>query len=377
MKILFVVDTFSMGGAEKSILAIASKMRRAKPVVCSLYDVNTLANSFIDAGVEIIELKLSKSVSDFTSARALRRVIEAVKPDIVHATLFRAEMACRIALWRKENPVLVGSFVGDTYGTERYRELTYFARVKLRGLQVIDRFTSRRVSIFVSISEFLRKSYEWKLGIPREKIVVIPRGRDIVRFLFSEHSIVSEHVRFVAVGRLIKLKGHADLIRAFVKVHELYPGSSLKIAGEGGERGRLQQLISELGLSSNVQLLGNVKDIAGLLADSDIFVFPSHYEGQGGVLVEAMLSGIPIIASDIDVVRESVTHNYSGILTEVRNVDTMAHSMQWAIQNYETAKKFAVHAREVALKRFDIDVVVANYEDLYESLIGGKEEWRN
>lgn len=365
---LYVIDTLSMGGAEKSILAIASQLKNFTPVVCSLFADSTLLSQYQDAGVSVIQLKLPKTASNIRCAAALTKVIRKESPDIVHATLFRSEIVSRYALWFNNKTILVGSFVGDTYNDQRFAELGYFARKKLRLLQYLDRVTSGRVNAFMSISEFLKQSYISKLSINENKIVVIPRGR-VIYPLKTAAPVRNDRLSFVAVGRLIKLKGHAELIRAFDLVRKIQPNISLEIAGAGPEEARLRALIEDLSLSDHVKLLGNVMDVPTLLSRCDVFVFASHYEGQGGALVEAMLAGKIIIASDIPVVQESITDQSTGLLFKVKDVQSLADRMKWVIDNVHESTRLAANARLTAVEKFDIQTTVFRHEELYRKLM--------
>jgi glycosyltransferase involved in cell wall biosynthesis len=98
-------------------------------------------------------------------------------------------------------------------------------------------------------------------------------------------------------------------------------------------------------------------------------LFPSHYEGLSGTLIEAMLAGLPIIASDIEMNKEAVTHNETARLFEVKNSVSLFDNMVWAMRNREAVIQMAHRARQVAERRFDIDEIVRQHESYYQRII--------
>ncbi|RYD56672.1 MAG: glycosyltransferase family 1 protein [Sphingobacteriales bacterium] len=365
-RILFILDTLEVGGAEKSTLEISKYLKDIEPVVCSIFKGDALKRDFESAGIKLIQLNIDSYLYLFPAVKALKKIIEKEKPDVVHATLARAELVARVALKNSKIP-LVGSLVGDTYNAERYTELSKPARVKLKMFQYLDQITAKRVDVFLSISQFLKDSYVNKLGLPAAKIIIVPRGRHITEA--DKPADRFEPFLFLSVGRLIQLKGQADIIKAIAIVKQKYPQVKLKIAGEGPWRAVLEQTIKETGTADNVELLGRVNNVDEWLARAQFFVFGSYYEGQGGAVVEAMLAGKAIIASDIDVVKESVNDGRSALLFKVKDVENLAEKMIWAIEHPGEMAQLSVNAYAEAKEKFDIINIVRKHEEVYTSLM--------
>lgn len=374
--VLYVIDTLATGGAEKSLLEISSRLENFRPVVCVVFSKNgDLRQSFMEKGIELIELDVSSSFWWYRGARKLRKVISRIKPDIVHATLFKAEIVSRLACLGTKVPLL-GSFVNDSYAPERFRSVGCLLFVKIKIVQWIDRITARSVDHFIAITNSIVSTNSKALNIPVQKISVVNRGRDPKQFdsigsdeMTALRQMFRQSPVFLTVGRLLNRKGYPESIAAFSKFLEYYPSAIYLIAGEGHDRKHFEKLISDLNIAGNVLLLGNRSDIAGLLTLADVFIFPSHYEGQGGALIEAMFFGKPIIATRIPVIEEQVQHNHSARLFDLKNSDQLFEQMIWMMRNPEHRVQLGKNARQIAMERFDIARIAAEHENIYLSVI--------
>jgi glycosyltransferase involved in cell wall biosynthesis len=160
-----------------------------------------------------------------------------------------------------------------------------------------------------------------------------------------------------------------ESLKAFSELIKIYPHSKYLIAGEGYDRPVLEEIIRKYHLENNVSLLGNRSDVPLLLAEADFFLFPSHYEGLGGALIEAMLAAKPILATRIPVVEESVKDGESAILFELKDSEDILKKMKWMITNYDQALALGVEAQRQAVIKFDINNIAEQHERLYTKVI--------
>jgi glycosyltransferase involved in cell wall biosynthesis len=376
-KCLFIIDSLQTGGAEKSILAIASQLKLFKPVVVVVYQGLSLLPEYEQSGLRVITLNLTGKYNFIEAIKAFKEVVKTEKPDLVHATLFRSEVVARFCLCNSSIPLL-GSFVNDSYSPVRYSQLSFSGRFKLNIIKLVDRFTAKWSTHFMSITNAIIANNARALRIDPSKVTVIYRGRDVDEpYIISEadklefRNIYGGDYTFLSVARLLIRKGLKESIEAFAHVIKRNQNARYLIAGEGHDRPVFEESIKRLGLEGKVFLLGTRNDVSALLAYADAFIFPSHYEGQGGALVEAMLAAKPIIGSDIAVVAESIQDNYSGLLFRLRNSTDLAKKMLWVTEYPEEAKQLGYQAREVALKRFNVDEVAKQHEELYLRVIEG------
>ncbi|TRO65109.1 glycosyltransferase [Christiangramia sabulilitoris] len=373
-KILYLIDTLEIGGAETSILEIASRLKEWQPFVISIYKGNTLKSRFENEGIKVYTLNLEDKFGIIPGLKEIGSIIEKENPDLIHATLFRAEQFSRI-LGPKYNIPVLNSFVNDSYSSERFSSLNFKETLALNFYRFIDRITARRANRFMSITNAIIPSNSKALGINADNIKVIYRGRHIGHFRakaevqFSQLEELGNSPVILTVSRLLKRKGYVESIRAMAEVIKKVPDLTYLIAGEGHDRSVFESLISELNLKKNVILLGNRSDVPGLLKRADLFLFPSHYEGQGGALVEAMIMGTPIVAAKIPVIEESVEDKKSALLFEPKNIHDLSQKIIWAIENSEQMQELGRTGMKVAEERFEIGKVSRQHELLYDQIL--------
>lgn len=368
MKILFVMDSLKIGGAEKSTLEIAKHLPSAKALLCHIYRGNQIGHPYEQNGIRILSFELPGTYQLFRSIQLLRRLIRTEKPDIVVATLLRSELIARVTC-RIEKVPLVGTFVNDTYAAINGRFSVKKLPWKKQFFKILDQLSARWCIGFLANSESIKRTNAAALGIPLDKIEVIHRGRDLDEF-FGEPERkprLSDEILFVCVGRLIERKGHSELLEAFAKFHMTYPKSRLLIAGEGPYRAILEDRCRQWQLNDVVSLSGEVTDVPALLRMADCFIFPSHYEGFSGALVEAALAGLPILASDIPMNREVLPED-SAIFFPAKQADEILRAMHAFVNDRMGAMKRAKLASQFARKNFDIRIIAAQHEAFYRRM---------
>ena len=381
MKVLLLIDTLEIGGAETSMAAIFDRFERTEVVVCHLYPGDRLRPRYEAAGVRVLSLGLSGRWAIREGLRRATRVVEAERPDLLAAVLFRSGLVARL-LARRTGLPLVDSLVNDSYGKVRFRSLRRAHRLKLHALRLVDRLTARWVTHFVAVSTVVARSNRRALGLPAERVTVVYRGRDAGRFVPASEERRAQARRRLGIGpeqpvllntaRLLARKGQRELVEAMPAVLRELPGARLLIAGEGPERQALEARIEQLGLGGSVTLLGPREDIPELLAAADLFIFPSHYEGHGGALVEAMLAGLPLVVADTPVHRESIEPGVSGILVPMADPQALARAAVDLLLNPDRARALGRHARAEALERFDLGRIAASHEELYHRIAAGR-----
>lgn len=372
-KIFFVIDSLQVGGAEKSIFEIVSRMPSdIEPVVVVIYDNLKLKGLFEEAGVRL-EIFGLKGKYEWRKAKNLfRELCEREQPDLVVATLYRAEIISREvchALGLRH----IGTFVNDNYSTYARKDWSWSLKVKKAYFWLLNRWTARYCYRFLANSESIKRNNAKNLGLNPDKIDVIYRGRNIDCFHFQvKDRLKNENFRFLNVGRLLKRKGQLELVEAFAQFQKKYPNATLTIAGEGELRPQLEVLVKKYGLEDIVNLPGNVSNIPEMLQECDLFVFPSWYEGFSGALIEAMLAGAPIVASDIDMNTEAVQDGDTARLFHVQDVASLQEALEAAVSNPEQARAMAQKARREAENKYKIENVAQQHAQLYKKYISAK-----
>lgn len=382
LKLLFLIDTLEVGGAERSLLDILSRFQTVAPVLCHIYPGETLKPVFQQAGIKVISLNISGKYSFATAVHEVLRLIREERPVILHSMLFRADIIGRISGKLSGLPV-VNTFVNDTYSHFRTSRMTLTQRAKHGGVYLLDRLTCPFVTCFTANSEAVKLANCRALRILPSLVDVIYRGRDISLFDNASRAKEATALRglnlpedvtiILSVARLLDRKGQEEIIRAIPRVIEKYPQVRLLIAGEGLYRPFLEKLIAELDIKDNVLLLGTRHDIPQLLSCADIFVSAAHYEGLPGAVIEAMLSGIPLALSDMDVHREMVEDGITGRLFPLFSSSAIAATLIDLLDHPAEAKIMGSRAKKRAMELFDIRKIVSRHEELYSEVL---EKWK-
>ena len=374
MRVLYLIDSLVPGGAEQSLASLAPFYTGAgvRLDVAYLHDRPGLQPSLQEAGAELFCLGSGRD--RLRSIQLTRRLIAERAPDLIHTTLFEADLAGRTAGWLSRVPV-VSSLVNLEYGPEQ-RSDPRLKGWKLRAAQAADAGTARAVHRFHAVSRSVADVMARRLLLPRRRIDVVPRGRDAkglgrrtsdrraaARGALGVDSTTS---LVLAVARHEYQKGLDLLIEAFPRILHATPEARLLVVGrEGGHTNALSQAIQRLQLNEAVLLLGARNDVPDLLCGADVFVAPSRWEGLPGAVLEAMALEAPIVASDIPSVREAVAED-SAVLVPSGDPVALADAVTATLRDPSAAAERARHARADFLERFTLEAVAAAMLSFYE-----------
>lgn len=369
MKVIFTLDSLGIGGTEKSTLDIISKFSsETQTKLVYFYPNHELKEAYEKAGITVQYIQLNSKKSFFEGVRKFIAVLKAEKPDLVVSSIARADLISRIAC-KITGTKIIGTFVNDTYGSysieEQKSKRNYF---KFRFYWMLDKWTGRFVSCWISNCESIAHSNRKALGIKPKSIKVIYRGRDTTKFKPWTPLPAEKKFKFAFIGRLIQRKGLLELIWAVDILKKSNPEFRVDIYGKGNFEKQLNAEIEKLGLQENVILHGAVLDGFKKLYEADCFVFPSWYEGFSGALVEAMLSGIPIVASDIEMNKEAVAANQTALIFKVKDAEDLAEKMKQMIGDYPDMIEMGQKARVTAVEKFDINNIAHQYESFLQEV---------
>ena len=159
-------------------------------------------------------------------------------------------------------------------------------------------------------------------------------------------------------------KNRRLLIEAFSDIQKNHPEYTLHIYGEGSQENELKILIKELGINNAVTLHGNVSDVHRQIADAEMFVLSSDYEGLSNALLEAMMMGLPYITTDCAGAKEAVEDGVDGIIIPIRDRKKMAEAMERLISDADLRNRFSELAVKHS-KQFEVRNVVTQWEQLF------------
>ncbi len=378
MKVLYIIDSLEGYGAEKSIINIATSLQKVTPVFIHLYKGDKLKPLLEQNGIKVYSLNMPAGYSYRKAVHFAIPIIIREEPQIIHSTLFRADMVARRLKKFFPEILLVGSFVSNSYCRNRYKILSTLSAIKLFTTQFKDKITAKRVDYFICNSEAIKNTNVQALSIPEYKVKVIYRGRNVKDFqpkldekecLKKANNLKGCQV-ILNVGRLNRGKGQLELIQAFNLIQKEFPDLRILIAGEGNLRMELEDLITKLKLKEKVYLLGYREDIPNLLTIADYFVFPTYFEGLPGALIEAILSKTPAIVSDIPENRECFPLDGASFF-EAGDVKNLAAIMKKALSSVDWEEKIT-NSFNNAQEKFDIHKVSEAYDSLYQEIMNKK-----
>jgi glycosyltransferase involved in cell wall biosynthesis len=378
IRVLHVIDSLEPSGAEVSLAAMLAPLRHqgVDGAVAHFGSETALAARIRSDGFDVHAMGAE---GRFDRVRAVRRLIAACGPDLVHTSLFEADVAGRLAARSVGVPV-VSSLVNMQYGAERART-DGISRAKLAAARLVDANSARLVTRFHAITEAAAAHAARRLRIDPSLIEVVPRGRGDValgrrtpaRRCRTRAGLgwTGDQRVLLAVARHHPQKGLDVLVTAFARLSADDPSVRLALAGrEGPVTPHLRDLAERWGVTGRIDWLGGRTDVADLMGAADVLVLPSRWEGLGGVLIEAMALELPIVASDLAPVREVLGDGAAGVLIPVGRADLLAAALTDVFdQPAGTAARIACGRRRFE-ERYTIDRVAEQLAGFYRRALG-------
>ena len=226
----------------------------------------------------------------------------------------------------------------------------------------LKRFTSRRLAAHVAVGHRVARDVESFVGLPEGSVQAIHNGVPDLELEPATRS--GDRLVVGSVGRLDRQKGFDVLLRALIDV----PEPRLVLVGDGDERGSLESLTADLGLSDRVHFAGWSDDPRRALTSFDIFVLPSRFEGFPLAIVEAMLARLPVVATDVGSVREAVADGETGLLIPPEDPKALAIALRALLNDAERRADFGARGRERALV-FSPAAMARAYERVYQEIL--------
>ena len=243
---------------------------------------------------------------------------------------------------------------------------------KDRTYQPVVTFSINKSDGVTAVSEHLRKDTFEFFEIENE-IRVIPNFIDMKRFSLKAKDHFKKAIApagekiLIHTSNFRKVKRTTDVIRIFAKIIERIP-SKLLMVGDGGERTDCEQLARDLGVNDNVRFLGKQDAIEEILSVSDLFLMPSQSESFGLAALEAMACKVPVVSSNAGGLPELNVDGVTGFLKEVGDIDGMAESSIYILEDEDRLKTFKENSLKRA-KEFDLSIILPVYENYYAEVI--------
>lgn len=382
LKILFVIDSLGTGGAE---LDLAEKLAQLRglgvvTVVVSLrHREEGVQSGLQEQGFDVRILTVTGL---FRRVAALRKIIRNEQPNLIQTVLFHSDIAGRLAAIGTSAKV-ISRLVNTDYDRVRLQDPNVNI-IKFRLARLVDGWTARHLTHHIyANSNAVKTAAISELGIPEEKIIVIKEGRDAERLgkpsiqrrnrARSKLGLEGDQTVLVTIGRQDFQKGQRYLLEAMAKLVTARPHLALLVAGRSGDvSDELESLRKCLGLQDRVHFLGHREDVPEILAAADLFVFPSFYEGLPGAVIEAMALGLPIVASDIEPVRETVEEGRNAILVRPASPVELAKAIEQILENRQIGLAYGERSREIFEERFTLEQSMIQLMKFYRQIVPAK-----
>jgi colanic acid/amylovoran biosynthesis glycosyltransferase len=334
-------------------------------LLCYLPDTNSLQ---FKIRTKLISPRLRNLWAGSGDVRDKARFREAVylgsrlrKARVSHLHVHFAGLASRTAWWIKRLFGITYSFTGhanDIFCPKPDQRVTLSDLVN-------------EASFIVTVSDFSANWLRRDFPAAADKIYRVYNGLDLTTFKPATPG--TKPVRLLSIGRLIEKKGFAFLIEACHLLRTSGVDFVCEIVGEGPERGHLEELIQSYHLSDTVRLRGKMTqtEIVDLLARSSIFVFPAIQDRSGDtdnlptVLIEAMASNLPMIATGIAGIPEIVQDHENGLLVQEKNAPQLADAIRALAGNQDLLVQYGNVSRRIAAEKFALSKTVAELKNLF------------
>ena len=264
--------------------------------------------------------------------------------------------------WQYKIPYIISLRGADVPGySERFSSIYNI-------LKPVIKIIWKKADFVVSNSEGL-KELACKTN-PGQKIEVIYNGIDTDQFRPKENQDKTDTFRILCVSRLTARKGIRYLIKAFSLLKDKYSNIKLEIVGEGDEKNNLENLAKELKLESKVYFSGliNHEKLPEIYQGSQVFVLPSLNEGMSNTMLEALASGLPVIATDTGGTKELISDGENGFIVEMKSSQDIAEKLERLIKDEELRKKMSWVSRKIA-EKLNWKKVADAYYDLYKKIL--------
>lgn len=371
---MFLTNSLQPAGAETFILNHIRYLdhSRYEPIVCQMKQGGELLKSFEALGVEVVSLNEKRRL-DSRALRQLYRLLRDRRIDILQTHVLYAGIVGRVVGWLARVPVIVSTEQDLRTGAQANRPFN----------RLLNDFTLPFADASVYITQAVANSFNQ--GLARQVVRnhrlerTIPNGVEIDLgdkqqtvdrvAARSKFGLTPEHFVIGNVGRLDHQKGQSYLIEAFAQVLSTLPHARLIIVGWGALEAELKAQASRLGVSREVQMLGKRTDVLQILPCFDVFAFPSIFEGQGIALLEAMLEGVPVVASRVGGIPEIITDGQTGLLVEPKSVRELNEAILRVAGDSALAGRLVKAARVFVEKQYSIESSAREYDLVYKELL--------
>jgi glycosyltransferase involved in cell wall biosynthesis len=355
IRLLLLTDEMELGGTQRQIVEIARGLNPARFDVTVLFFLNRsfLVDTLEAAGIRVIQVP-RKGKLDPSFVPRLARTLARHRFDVMHCFAFSGELwgsLARALLPRQQRPALISS----VRGTYEWYSATEWA---------IKRWVTRQSAMVIANSRVAGEYARQHLRLPEGGVDVVYNGvRELqvhaAGAMQLRASMAPEPNAIVAlfVGRMVDHKNLPRLLQAMALARQDAPGLQLWLAGHGPLLEPMQELAGSLGLKEAVRFLGEREDAAALMAACDVVTLPSLREGLSNVVLEAMMSRKPVLATAVGGTPEAVVDGQTGLLVDPADTDALAAALVRLARDPALRARLGQAGEARARERFSIQAM--------------------
>lgn len=373
MKILYMITRSDWGGAQAHLFDLLRKNCTSHECFLIVGEDGELAERTRELGVPVwivpYLVQPIRPLYDLVAIHKVRNIIRQIQPDIIHLHSSKAGIVGRVAARITNVPsIFTAHGWAFTDGVSIVRKVITLPIEKIMGL-----YTEK----IICVSDYDRQlALKYRISQP-EKLITIHNGVpelnnvDLVRRPETQEKDKDSVLKCIMVARFSPQKDQATLLKAISQISNETP-VELYLVGQGECIESMKNLANEILNNEKVYFLGPRTDIPELLADMDLFLLITNYEGFPLSILEAMRAGLPVIATDVGGVKEAVMDGVNGYLVARGDVDNIRDKIQLLAKNFELCKKMGNAGRVRFLEFFTSEKMLNQTVALYEEVIGTK-----
>ena len=374
LKILHIIPNLGKGGAERLVVDICNELNTRENIDYRLVTFETINDYlFLTENIKLvfcpINVELSVYKKNKIDINSLEKLILDFQPHIIHSHIFYADIVSRLNLY--PNIKYFSHIHGRTAQYERIKFSEIFNKRRLTDFyERIFVFNQYRKSInhFIAVSKDTETYLKMHLPKHLQKITVLPNAIDFNRFYRGKTEYKSETINLLNIGRLDDNKNQSFLIDVVKNIANKGFPVHLDILGNGNNREKLQQKINDYQLSDKIILRGNVDDTEHFLHHSYLYLFSSLKESFGLTILEAMASGLPVVALDAGGNRDIIIDGHNGFILKKVDVNLFAEKIIQLIEDKNLYQQMSVNSIDFA-RKYDIKEYVDKLLDFYKSIL--------
>lgn len=366
MKIMFVITGLGVGGAENQLQKIAGQLKGCgwEVTVCALHGGKEMQSRLENAGIAVrLAPDAAGLFKPFRWFRWLQKEVGVSRPDCLVSFMLQANVLARI-VGRMQHIPVIASIRNSRFGGS--------SRLGQQAGDLLERFTRHLSVTTVVNSRFAANELISRRVLHEDDVTVIVNGLELPPRRIAEQP-GSGPFRWFTAGRLTAQKNHHQLLVAFARLLEQGRDVEMHIAGEGPLERELKDLAEELGITARVEFLGLQLNIDERMRAADAFVLASLWEGMPNVIMEAMATGVPVVATDVGGVGELITDGETGLLVEPGTPEALARGMARLMDmESDIYRSLAAQAYNLIDARFSLTETAGKWRDLISHTVDGR-----